>query len=225
MSYQPGVYREQGGAKFVVKFTDGTLQFGESVATAALCAGGGTSASPLSTATANKNFLGFWTKSTATSGDARGLYLRTYFAGAGGSGEAARIFGTVDNVTAATGGTVNGAHVSLSVQGASGAVSGAGNALRATLGLGDGTTAGGTLSVIQVDTDIHSGATIPATLAGLRFTTSGSGALPFVFAFDGVNAGVWDDDYTNEVATIAGALKVLVNGSTRYIALYSGAPS
>jgi len=230
-TYQPSVYRKQGGSELVVasggKITvedGGAIQYG-STATAALLSGAGTSVTPVATASANKNFLGYWLESTATSGDTRGMYLRLYFEGAGGSGEAARLYGTVNNVTAATGGTVNGAHISLSVEGASGAVSGAGNALRATLGLGDGTVAGGTLSVIQVDTDIHSGATIPATLSGLRFTTSGSGALPFVMAFDGVNAGVWDDDYTNEVTTIAGALKVLVNGSTRYIALYSGAPS
>ena len=230
-SYSPKVYRKQGAEELVIasggKLTvedGGAIQYG-ATATAALLSGAGTSSTPVATATANKNFLGYWLETTATSGDTRGMYLRLYFEGAGVSGEAARLFGTVNNVTAATGGTVNGAHISLSVEGASGAVSGAGNALRATLALGDGTTAGGTLSVIQVDTDIHSGATIPGTLSGLRFTTSGSGALPYVMAFDGVNAGVWDDDYTTEVTTLAGALKVLVNGSVRYIGLYSGAPS
>lgn len=224
-SYQPGCYREQGGNKWVVRNGTGQIQHGEDVSTAAIFMGGGTSADPNSTATANLNFMGFWFESTATSGDSRGMYLRLYFAGAGVSGEAARIFGTVNNVTAATGGTVNGAHISLSVSGASGAVSGAGNALRATLGLGAGTTAGGTLSVIQVDTDFDATANVPATASGLRFTTSGTGALPYVMAFDGVNAGVWDDDYTTEVTTLSGALKVLVNGSVRYIGLYSGAPS
>lgn len=200
------------------------LQFG-STEIAAETLGGGTSSAPISTANANKNAIGFWFKSTATSGDSRGMYLRQYFSGAGVSGEAARIFGTVDGVAAATGGTVNGAHISLSVQGAAGAVSGAGNGLRVTLGLGDATNAGGTLAAIQVDSDFHSGATIPGTCAAIRFTTSGSGAFPFVFAFDGVNAGVWDDDYSTEASTLAGALKVLVNGAVRYIGLYSGAPS
>ena len=148
-----------------------TLQLGDT-ATAALSLGGGTSAAPLSTSTANKNHIGFWFKSTATTGDSRGIYLRQYFSGAGVSGEAARIFGTVDNVTAAVGGTVNGAHVSLSVSGASGAVSGAGNAIRATLGIGDGTTAGGTLSAIQLDSDFDNGGTVPATAAAIRVTNS-----------------------------------------------------
>lgn len=199
------------------------LQFG-STEIAAETMGGGTSASPISTANAGKNAIGFWFKTTATSGDSRGLYLRKYFAGAGVSGEAARIFGTVDNVTAATGGTVNGAHITLSVSGASGAVSGAGNGLRVTLGLGDGTNAGGTLSVIQVDTDFDNGATVPASVAGLRFTSSNTKKLNYVFAFDGTNGLVWDDDFGTEPTTAAGGLKVLINGSDRWIPLYSVAP-
>lgn len=148
-----------------------TFQFGDTT-TAALRLGAGTSASPDSTATANKNFLGFWFQSTATSGDSRGMYLRMYFAGAGVSGEAARIFGTVSNVTAAVGGTVNGAHVSLSVSGASGAVSGAGNALRATLGIGANCNPGGTLAALQVDSDFDNAATVPANAAAIRVTDS-----------------------------------------------------
>ena len=146
-----------------------SMQFG-STTTAALTMGGGTAASPISTDEANKNAIGFWFESTATSGDSRGLYLRQYFAGAGVSGEAARIFGTVDNVTAATGGTVNGAHISLSVSGASGAVSGAGNALRATLGIGASCAPGGTLAGIQVDSDFDNTATVPTNAAAIRVT-------------------------------------------------------
>lgn len=148
-----------------------SFQFGDT-AMAALRLGAGTAASPDSTATADKNHLGFWFKSTATSGDSRGMYLRMYFAGAGVSGEAARIFGTVDGVTAATGGTVNGAHISLSVQGAAGAVSGAGNALRATLGIGASCSPGGTLAALQLDSDFDNAATVPANAAAIRVTDS-----------------------------------------------------
>jgi hypothetical protein len=158
----------------VVSATKGVdfLQFG-TTASAALITGCGTSATPYAMGSAaNKNAMGFWFDSTATSGDSRGMYLRQYFSGAGVSGEAARIFGTVNNVTAATGGTVNGAHISLSVTGASGAVSGAGNALRLTLGLGDTTNAGGTLSALQLDSDFDNGATVPANAAAIRVTDS-----------------------------------------------------
>lgn len=148
-----------------------SMQFG-STTTAAETMGGGTAASPITTANADKNAIGFWFDTTATSGDSRGLYLRQYFSGAGVSGEAARIFGTVNNVEAATGGTVNGAHISLSVSGAAGAVSGAGNGLRVTLGLGASTNAGGTLAGIQVDSDFDNTATVPANAAAIRVTDS-----------------------------------------------------
>lgn len=122
--------------------------------------------------TANTNAIGLFTESTATSGDARTINARLYFSGAGGSGEVGRFYGIVNNVTAATGGTVNGAHVSLGVTGASGAVSGAGNAARFTLSLGAGTNAGGTLAAIQLDSDFDNGATVPGGASCIRVTNS-----------------------------------------------------
>lgn len=164
-----------GALQRLAKITVGTnnvIQFG-TTATAALAMGGGTSTTPMAMGTtAGKNLIGFWADTTATSGDTRLAYLRLYFSGAGVSGEVARIFGTVNNVTAATGGTVNGAHVSLSVTGASGAVSGAGNAARFTLGLGASTNAGGTLSAIQLDSDFDNAATVPSTASCIRVTNS-----------------------------------------------------
>jgi hypothetical protein len=179
--------------------------------------------------TANTNLIGIWADTTATSGDTRLMYLRQYFSGAGVSGEAARIFGTVNNVTAATGGTVNGAHISLSVTGASGAISGAGNALRATLGFGASTTPGGTLSVIQVDSDLDNTSTVPATLSYLRFTNSNTKKVPVFMNLDGVDtstlyiaagtsagsAGKSDGCAAQKVLT------VLVNGATCYIPVFT----
>ena len=97
----------------------------------ALLFGAGTAASPATTATADKNFLEFRVENSATSGDNRGLYLREYLSGAGGGGEAARIFTTVNNVAAST---AHGAHISLNF-GASGTVTGQGIAGRNTLHL------------------------------------------------------------------------------------------
>ena len=143
-----------------------------STATAAILFGAGTSTTPIATSSANKNFIGFWTSSTATTGDSRGAYIRHYFSGAGGSGEALRAFGTVNGVAAATGGTVNGAHITLSVSAAAGSVSGEGNALRATLGLGASTNAGGTLAGICIDSDFDTAATVPSGAVCLRVTNS-----------------------------------------------------
>lgn len=127
------------------------------------------------------NAMEYYLNATHTSGDMRGLYLRLYFSGAGGSGEAARIFGTVNNVSVATGGTVNGAHISLSATGASAGISGAGNALRATFGIGAASNPGGTCAVIQVDTDFNATATVPTNFAFLRFTNTNTGVANALF--------------------------------------------
>lgn len=196
--------------------------------TAALVAGGGTSATPCATATADKNFLAFYTKSTAATGDSRGLYLRHYFAGAGGSGEAARLYATVDNVTAATGGTVNGAHISLSVSGASGKISGQANALRATLDFADtATTVGGTCAVATLDTNIATGPTIPAKTAFLRMTNVGTQKIDYAMSIIApsstmvANAGTGANSAGNAAATAAKAVLVNVDGTDYWLPLYS----
>lgn len=117
-------------------------------ATSALVFGAGTSASPATTATADKNFLDFRTQSTATSGDARGIYNRLYLAGAGVSGESLRSFTTVNNVAAAT---AHGAHISLSF-GATGTITGQGIATRSTLHLKDEALASNvTMAALQAE--------------------------------------------------------------------------
>lgn len=142
-------------------------------ATNALIMGSGASGANASLGSTAGNALEFYLNGTHTSGDMRGMYLRLYFSGAAGSGEAARIFSTINNVSVATGGTVNGAHISLGTSGASAAVSGAANALRATFGIASASTnIGGTCSVIQVDTDFASGVTVPSNFAFLRLTNT-----------------------------------------------------
>ena len=160
----------------------GTGVFTQTAATAALLQGSGTAAAPTTQSVASKNFLGYWFDTTATSGDTRGLYLRLYFSGAGVSGEAARIFGTVNNVTAAVGGTVNGAHISLSIAGASGAISGQGFAARLTFGADAQTrTLNANCAVVNVDTDIATGNTVPAGFAFIKFTNTGAVTVPGLF--------------------------------------------
>lgn len=141
-----------------------------------LLIGAGASGANHSLGATADNAIEYYLNATHTTGDMRGEYLRLYFSGAGGSGEAARIFATINNVSVATGGTVNGAHISLGTAGASAAVSGAANALRATFGIAAAsTTLGGTCSVIQVDTDLGTGITLPTNFAFLRFTNTGAG--------------------------------------------------
>lgn len=147
-------------------------------ATALFFGFGTTSARTQMGKTANMNAVGLFFESTALTGDARGVNLRLYFSGTGGSGEALRAYALINNKTVATGGTVNGAHISLATNGASSAVSGAGNALRLTLGLGATTNVGGTLAALQLDSDFATDATLATALSAIRLTNTGVGVWP-----------------------------------------------
>ena len=138
----------------------------------ALLIGAGTSSSYEATSSADKNFAEFRTKSTATSGDSRGLYWRHYLSGANQGGEAARLYSTFEGATA-TGVTVNGAHVSLSLTASANLTGGLGNALRATLDLG-GATYGGNMSAIMAEIVTTTSSVVPATHGLFRAVVSGN---------------------------------------------------
>lgn len=144
-------------------------------ATAGLIAGSGTSGANHALGATAGNALEFYLNATHTTGDMRGEYIRLYFSGAGGSGEALRAYSTINNVSVATGGTVNGAHISLGTAGASAAVSGQASALRATFEIAAASTAvGGTCSVAIFDTNMDTAVTVPANFAFLRFVNLGA---------------------------------------------------
>lgn len=133
---------------------------------------GGTASDPISVTTAG-NISSSYATSSATSGDTRLQYSRLDITSTG-SGETLRAFTRVTGANAATGGTVNGAHISLSING-SGTVSGAGNALRVTLG-GTSTNPGGTIAALQLDSDFASGGTW-TNASYIRCTNSGTGTI------------------------------------------------
>lgn len=133
----------------------------------------GTSAEPVVQSLAG-NITQLHATAFHASGTVRGYFSRVNFTGAG-AGETLRAFSTVAAAQGA-GQTTNGAHISMSVN-AGGSISGAGNALRATLGVATGVTPGGTLASIQVDSDFPSTVTLPGSAAFLRFTNSNSGTI------------------------------------------------
>lgn len=133
----------------------------------------GTSTQPIVQSTAG-NTTQLYVTASAASGGVRGYYGRVNFTGATG-GETLRAFTTVAAAQGA-GQTTNGAHISMSVN-SGGSISGAGNALRATLGVATGVTPGGTLAAIQVDSDFPSTVTLPGSASFLRFTNSNSGTI------------------------------------------------
>ena len=133
---------------------------------------GGTSTDPIAVTTAS-NVSSSYVSASNTTGDVRLNYSRLEFTSTG-SGETARFLTRVTGANGATGGTINGAHISLSING-SGTISGAGNALRVTLG-GSSTNPGGTIAAIQVDSDFATGGTW-TNASYLRFTNSGTGTI------------------------------------------------
>ena len=177
---------------------------------------GGTATSPIAVTVAG-NISESYATSSATTGDTRLSYNKLTFTSTG-SGETLRAFSVVTGTGAATAGTINGAHISLEVDGASATISGAANAIRATLG-GTDATPGGTLAVLQLDTNYTVNATLPATAAFIRVSDSGSatGEIPNLFNIESGPAATIVS--TGTVGGTAKAIKILIAGVAHYITI------
>ena len=178
----------------------------------------GTSADPLAVTTAENVNAAFATTSAA-SGDTRLSYNKLTFTSTG-SGETLRAFSVVTGVAAATAGTINGAHISCEIDG-TGTISGAANAIRATLG-GSQASPGGTLAVLQLDTNYSVNASLPATASFIRVTDSGAntGEVPLLMNIATGPAATCAPTATS-VTTVAKAIKVMIAGTVYYVPAYS----
>ena len=155
---------------------------------------------------------GAYATTSATSGDTRLTYQRLTFSSTG-SGETMRAFSVVTGAGAATGGTINGSHISTSING-SGTISGAANAIRATIG-GSSTNPGGTLAALQLDSDFATGGTWSNT-SFLRVTNSGTGEVGNFAAMPAVSAtGVFRAKVGSPVVTHT--IPVTSGGTTYYV--------
>ena len=179
---------------------------------------GGTSSSPITVTTA-QNISSSYGTTSATSGDTRLVYDKLTFTSTG-SGETLRAFSVVTGVGAATAGTINGAHISTSING-SGTISGAANAIRATLG-GTSTTPGGTLAVLQLDTDYSTNVTLGAASSFIRVTDSGSqtGEVQNLINIATGPAATVAPTATS-VTTVSKAIKVMIGGTAYYVPAYA----
>jgi hypothetical protein len=198
---------------------------------AGLILGGGTSADPVTAASAvSGNMASFYTKMTGT-GDCRGLYWRNYVAGIGASSEAARFYTTVYGVAA---GNARGVHVSLDFSAyATSYVTGEGRAIKGTLTIPNGAMVGGTYSAIQGEINCAGTASDPgpSVMSIMDFTVNGGDAtaqakvkyLLSATVPTGEEAGGNMHVSTITAATMNAActeaLRVLVNGAIRYIPL------
>jgi hypothetical protein len=155
---------------------------------------------------------GAYATTSATSGDTRLNFNRLTFTSTG-SGETARFLTRVTGANAATAGTINGAHVSTSVN-TGGTISGAANAIRATIG-GTSTNPGGTLAALQLDSDFASGGTW-SNASFLRVTNSGTGEVGNFALMPAVSAtGVFRAKVGSPV--VSHTIPVVSGGTTYYI--------
>ena len=172
----------------------------------------GTSTDPVSVTTAG-NINASYATTSATTGDTRLMYDKLTFTSTG-SGETLLAFSVVTGAGAAAAGTINGAHISTSVN-TPGTISGAANAIRATLG-GTSATPGGTLAVLQLDTDFASGVTL-ANASFIRVTDSGAGTGK-VGSLMSIDSGPAATIVAS--GTVGGTLKgvkIVIAGTTYYL--------
>ena len=179
---------------------------------------GGTSANPIVETTAG-NVSESYATTSATTGDTRLSYNRLIFTSTG-SGETFRALTRVTGANAATGGTINGAHISTSIN-TGGSISGAANAIRATLG-GSVAAPGGTLAVLQLDTDYSVNASLPTTAAFIRVSDSGAntGEIPKLLNIETGPAATLFTAATSS-STLAGGIKVRIAGSDYFVVVAS----
>lgn len=185
-----------------------------SVAAAGSIGGVGTNAAPYSMGTtADQKLFANYATVAATTGDTRLTYDKLTFTGAGGSGETLRAFSVVTGVGAAAGGTINGAHISTEIN-TTGTISGAANALRATLG-GTATAPGGTLAALQVDSNFDSGVTVPANTSFIRVTDTNTTTIPNLLNLPAPANGSIYATHTTQVMTHS--IRIIAGGTNYYI--------
>jgi hypothetical protein len=177
---------------------------------------GGTATSPIAVTTAG-NISESYATTSATTGDTRLSYNRLTFTSTG-SGETFRALTRVTGANGATGGTINGAHISTSIN-TGGTISGAANAIRATFGAAVAAP-GGTLAALQLDTDFASGTTLGAESAFIRVTDSGAGTGKMTRLMN-VGTGTGLFTAATSSSTLAGGLRVRIAGADYFLVVAS----
>jgi hypothetical protein len=204
-----------------VGFDNGAAMIGADVGrlpdASVLLAGAGSSADPATTATADKKFLGFYTQSTATSGDSRFIYAQHFLGGAGATGDCARFFTKV-NATGVAG--AFGLHATVQIQDdATTGITGLATGGRCTLAAeADTRTLGGTLAALQVDSDIGANNTVGAATSFIRVADNSSVKIPNLFSI-ATGSSVYN---TETPTTVDASLTIYIEGvGTRYIPIYT----
>lgn len=129
---------------------------------------------------ASRNYTTRYFRTSHASGDIRINYDHMRF-GAAGSGDVIRAVAEAYATGSAAAGTINGAHITGRV-GSAGTVSGALNAIRATLEIARTSgSAGGTLAALQLDSNVSHDNAMGANDAFVRVTNSGAHTVDNLF--------------------------------------------
>lgn len=125
---------------------------------------------------------------TSSGSDARVIYARLHQYGAGG-GEAIRAYAFSNNAAAATGGTLNGLHASLSIATSSG-ISGQGFGARITLEAASATrNLDGNIGPLLVEGNIGASNTVHANTAFIRASNLTAVTIPNLLNIPNVASG------------------------------------
>ena len=186
----------------------------------------GTESIKVTSSVAGTKFLQYYLESSATSGDIRGLYLRTYYTGIAGGGDCARIYADV-SVAAAN---VFGAHISAGFgeSTTAGTVSGLGVAVRGTLGLPSAAIGGGTYAAMMPEIFSFGESCDPSGMTELSFIrcvdgggTAGKAAIDdkaYLLVIDGVEEGAGNMVVSSATETnYASAARCKINGVEKWL--------
>lgn len=176
--------------------------------------GAGTSSSAMSNSTADGTVGKFYTASSATSGDNRGLYWKHDLTGAGASGDAARFYGVAKAAVA----NIQGMHATGQI-GTAGSVTGEVVGARATAATSTGLTlSGGTMYALRVDSDLSSAVTGLTTAAFIGIhDVNGTNKMPYFLDFDASATACIAADTSNLPAAATHKIKCRVGGTDFYL--------
>lgn len=187
----------------------------------------GTSGARVTEDTADMKFVSMYFDDGATSGDARGMYLRLYITGAGGGGESARLFTTVEDVAGAT---AHGAHISLNFNN-TGSITGLGVAARATVHVPNAAMTGGTYAAIQPEIWSDGASSDPSGVTEYSFircsnggNATGVGAVDdkaFLITLTGGSVGAGNIMAAKSAAAVTHTLRVKGPDGTTYYLMVS----
>jgi len=211
-SFDVKVYGDAAnGADYLLWDASASTLFGVGAVNVAL----GVSGTPLVDDTADTKFVSIYADCGASSGDARGIYDRLYITGTG-SGEALRAMTSVGAASAATGGTINGAHISLDID-ASASISGQAFAARFTYGANDDTkTLNSNNSVVFLESDLGTGITAGAKNAFIRIGDNTAQRLSNLFRLPDASNGTLLA--THDTDSMTHSLKCVTDdGTTVYV--------